>query len=503
MEIMDIANKITKHVCLNVLIYLIFISLLNYKNNNYKKMGLIALLSIIETCITVYLSNYISTPIIIFVHYLFYGLIIAAITKYSPLYSIIITYISLSITYVAYIVGVVITALILTAFNINLEENNIGSLCVIMLNTSLILYLVARSKRIKKGIPFLKQEKKLSNIGIIGFSLIGVTIMIYSLINNSTDWKSLTYLFIGILIEAVCLFVWIRRRITRFYKQKLKERTVEELEKEIEAQSAEISKITEENQSIVSINHKYSSRIKALESFSSKVLSKPELVAVMKTEFGDDFANFEKQVQSISKEFTMEMENSIKHEVYLPKTEIFGIDNLLEHMCNEASKENIKFNLKINGNIKYMVENVIEQNRLETLLGDHIKDAIIAIKSSTNTYKSILVILGIIEDCYEICIYDTGIEFEIETLLKLGTERITTHKKTGGSGIGFMTTFETLDKTKASLIIEENHPMNSQDYTKAVKIRFDGKNEYRINSYRAEKIEEQTKNDRIKIKLKT
>lgn len=54
------------------------------------------------------------------------------------------------------------------------------------------------------------------------------------------------------------------------------------------------------------------------------------------------------------------------------------------------------------------------------------------------------------------CIYDSGIEFELETLKKLGLERITTHKKTGGSGIGFMTTFETLKECKASLIIEEN-----------------------------------------------
>ena len=48
-----------------------------------------------------------------------------------------------------------------------------------------------------------------------------------------------------------------------------------------------------------------------------------------------------------------------------------------------------------------------------------------------------------------------------------------------------MTTFETLSKTKGSLIIEEKHPMNNADYTKVIKIRFDNKNEYRINSYRA------------------
>ncbi len=62
-----------------------------------------------------------------------------------------------------------------------------------------------------------------------------------------------------------------------------------------------------------------------------------------------------------------------------------------------------------------------------------------------------------------------------------------------------MTTFETLSKTKGSLIIEEKHPMNNADYTKVIKIRFDNKNEYRIISYRAEEIKKQCSDNRIKI----
>ena len=38
--------------------------------------------------------------------------------------------------------------------------------------------------------------------------------------------------------------------------------------------------------------------------------------------------------------------------------------------------------------------------------------------------------LGTKENCYELSIYDSGIEFEIETLKKLGLERATTHKET-------------------------------------------------------------------------
>ncbi len=41
--------------------------------------------------------------------------------------------------------------------------------------------------------------------------------------------------------------------------------------------------------------------------------------------------------------------------------------------------------------------------------------------------------------------------------------------------------------------------MNNADYTKVIKIRFDNKNEYRINSYRAEEIQKQNKDERILI----
>ena len=283
--------------------------------------------------------------------------------------------------------------------------------------------------------------------------------------------------------------------IRNYYKQKLKERTIEDLEKEIEQKEEQINKILEENRTIATINHKYSNRIQALEQISAQILSKPEFIEKIKTEFGTDFGDIQDQINKISKEFSTEIKETIKQDKQLIKTGIFGIDNILEYMREEAEKNNIKYDFKTNANINYMVENIIDQSKVETLLADHIKDAIIAINSSNNKHKSILTTISIIKNYYEICIYDTGIEFEIKTLLNLGIKPVTTHKETGGSGIGFITTFKTLKETNASLIIEEKHPMNNTDYTKVVRIRFDGKNEYNICSYRAEKIIAQNKNN--------
>ncbi len=497
MEIIDIVNKVLKVDFINILTYFIFIKLTDYGDNDKLKTLAILIISIIEASLEVFLVQYIPVLPVLIVMYLIHGFVISKITNNKFSYSIIVTLASFSITYLVYTISVVIVAIILMLIEPDFPINSIYSLMLIICVEILLINRIFRIKRLKNGITFLKDNKKLNNIGIIGFAFIGITIIIYSIVSNTSEWQSGTYLFLGIVIESICMFIWIKQKITKYYKQKLKEKTIEELENEIKEKDKEIKNILEENQRIATINHKYSNRIKALEGFSNKVMSKPEIVENMKVEFGDEFLNFEKQVQKLSKEYTMEMEKNIENKI--PKTGIFGIDNILEYMNQEATKINIKFNVKINGNINYMIENIVEQSKLETMLGDHIKDAIIAINSSNNTNKNILLILGIIDEHYEVRIYDTGIEFEIPTLLKLGLEQITTHKETGGSGIGFMTTFETLKNTKASLIIEEKHPMNKTDYTKAVRIKFDGKNEYRIYTYRAEEIKKENKNGRIII----
>ena len=106
--------------------------------------------------------------------------------------------------------------------------------------------------------------------------------------------------------------------------------------------------------------------------------------------------------------------------------------------------------------------------------------------------KEILVVLGLKDGNYEICILDNGVEFGIDTLLKLGKEQVTT----GGTGIGFLTTFETLRETKASLVITE---FKESIYTKSVAIIFNNKCEYVINSYRAKDIKEKCNREDIII----
>ncbi len=495
METIDIINKIIKIIFINNLSFFVWKKMINYKDNNYFKTITIVCLSIVEAFIELKMQS-IPTLLRIIGMYFIYGIIIAKITKKPIYYTITIFFTSLTITYIMYIISIIFAGIIVKVLNLSLNINNTLIFILTILIEIIIMILIFKIKRFKNGISFLQNEQKVGNIGVIGIVFIGIALIVYSFIQDTVHTK---YIFFGMIIELICLFIWLKRKITVYYRQRLKERTVEELESEIRDRDEKICEVVDENSRLAEVNHKFSSRIRALEDFSCKMIERPEIAELMRCEFGDEFADFEEAVKNVSEEFSSEMKHAVIIRKNLPKTGVFGVDNLLEYMCKESTKNGIDFDVKINGNILFMVQKIIDSKMLETLLGDHIKDAIIAINSSQNTYKNILVTIGIVKECYEISIYDTGIEFEIDTLLKLGLERITTHKSTGGSGIGFMTTFETLAKTKASLIIEEKHPITNNDYTKIVRIRFDGKKEYRIKSYRQNEIEGRKVDKRIKF----
>lgn len=183
----------------------------------------------------------------------------------------------------------------------------------------------------------------------------------------------------------------------------------------------------------------------------------------------------------------------------LPSTEVERIDGILNYMLQKASDNDIQFDFIMVGSIKNIIEYAITKQRLETLLADLIENAMIAVSfNKDNTYKKILLTIGIVDDCYEINVQDSGIPFEVDTLLNLGLKKTTTHTDRGGNGIGYITIFKILNESDASLMISEQVPKN-YSFSKSIKVRFDGKSEFIIKSYRAEIIKPSTKREDMVI----
>ena len=410
-----------------------------------------------------YVSNFMYSIISLV---LLIGLIFTLLKKYNFSYSLIIIAISVSINYILLFFSIVI--MFLPSLILKIKNDYLIFIFMIIIHF-VFLYVFTKVKKIRNGFIFLQEKikNKYLEISILNISVIILFTVIFFIIYIKIPAREVG---IGFLLIAILMYATIKQSFQTYYKQKLLIKELEETKKELQEKKEEIEKLEKENLEISKTSHSISHKQKSLEHKINEILKKQETAEEL---------DIKDRINNISKQLS-EKQTIIE----LTKTNIQEIDDMLNYMQSECTKNKIDFQLQTNGNILSMTNNIISKEELEILLADHIKDAIIAIKYSDNSYKNILVRLGKIDGVYSIYIYDTGIEFETNTLKNLGKKPITTHKNDGGTGMGFINTFETLKKHKASLIIKEIGKPSKDDYTKIIIIKFDNKNNFIIDTYR-------------------
>ncbi len=484
----NLINIIIKMMCINGLIFMVNTKVLNYKINK-RYFVCMALSSILITAIYYVLDKYLDNLLKLILMYFMQLIVLKICIKDIRKNLLVSNLLSNSIVFIAFIFSLLIEMLLVNL--IKIKNSTVNFILTFIIET-VILMIFFNIKRFKKGFAFLDNNVNSEYTNAIVINVSAVIILAYYVFGNY--YGNLTkQLLICFIVLSIIIIIIVIKTLTLYYKQKLLTKNIEDYKSEIALKDAQIKSLSDEKYKISKLNHEFYNRQKAL-------IHKVEEITSMNTEIADEL-DLSKQINDLTKEYT-DKAQEIKTLDKLPTTGIVEIDDMFKYMQSECDSKKIQFNLKINGNIYHMINNKIPQSRLVTLIGDHLRDAIIAIDFSNNTFKSILVVLGENNGLYEFCVFDTGIEFKIDTLLKLGLEPATTHKDSGGTGIGFMTTFETMKETKASLIIDEMREMSNTDYTKSVTIRFDGKNEYRIKSYRSDEIKKKMKDNRIIIENK-
>ncbi len=383
-------------------------------------------------------------------------------------YSILTTVVSLSINYAILSSAIIINYIINFFIGIS---NNYANLIIILFIHTIILIGILKIKKFKYGIVFLQKSKKnefidLSILNVSAIILFFIVIIVNEEIRLSMDAT------IGLIIISIFMFITIQKSLQLYYKQKLLVQELEQTKQDLENKTKEIEDLEAENIRISKKSHTLVHKQKSLEHKIEEMMMKTE---ISKEEAGE----VKDRLNEIGKDLYKE-----KEATELSKTEIPQVDDMLKFMQSECIKNKIDFELQLKGNIHHMTNKLIAKEDLETLLADHIKNAIIAINHTENVNRSILVKLGKTDETYGLYIYDSGIEFEKETLENLGKKPSTTHKDEGGTGMGFMNTFDTLRKCNASLIIEEYNKPSKDNYTKALMIKFDNKNEFKVESYR-------------------
>ena len=406
------------------------------------------------------------------------SLLFSKITKEDFGYSILIGMISLCINYSAFIIATAISFIPSVIFNIENDYINLG---IIVAIHSFLNFILFKIKRFKKGFLFLQEKLKNEyfNILILNISVI----ILFSIIILSNYNEMFTdRIGFGFIFFSIIMFITIQKSLQLYYKQKLVIQELNETKEELENKKQEIEQLEKENLNFSKTSHSIAHKQKALEYKLNQLMLKAEIAPEI---------DIEDKVNEIAKELQTQTE------VELSKTNISEIDNMLKYMQSECIKNKIDFQLQLSGNIHHMVNKYVSKENLEILIADHIKNSIIAINHSENINKSILVRLGIIDGIYSLYVYDSGVEFEIDTLLKLGKMPSTTHSDDGGTGMGFMNTFDTLKKYKASMVIKEYGKPSKDNYTKLVIIKFDHKNEYKICSYRQKEIKKKDNNNKL------
>ena len=378
--------------------------------------------------------------------------------------------VSLGINYIVSFLSIVVDFIINIVFDTN--GNNELNLIIILIIHFIIIMNIFSIKKFKYGIAFLKNDSKQNEyIDILILDILLIIIFGTIILSDSSLFvvKKLMLMFIML---TVTILNTIQKSLQLYYKQKMLIKDLIETKEELENKKKEIEELEAENIRISKKNHTIVHKQKSIEHKLEEMLIKSEISI-------EEAGEVKERLEKLHTQIYSEKENT-----ELDKTGITNIDDMLNYMQSECTKNKIEFTLVIKENIHYMVNNLISKEDLETLIADHIKDAIIAINHTDNINRSILVKLGNIDGIYSLYIYDSGVEFKKEVLENLGIKPFTTYESEGGTGMGFMNTFDILRKYKASLIIEEFNEPKTDNYTKLIAIKFDNNNKFEIKSYR-------------------
>ncbi len=361
--------------------------------------------------------------------------------------------ISLSITYIVYFIALFLSFLVNNLLPIS---NDFLNFLVIAFFYFLVISVLIKHHKFKNGFNFLARNPDEEYLSIRILNVSAIIVFCFVILINSSSHITSELIFPFTLL-AIILGVIIFKSLKQYYKhtKSLKERALEK---------QELLKLRDRNSVLEIENLEYAKKIHSYE-HKRKIL-----------EYNLNKFRFNSEISS-----EISIVNNIN---FIPKVNIVEIDDLFSYFNSECDLNNIDFTLQVSSDINLIYENYISKECLETLLADHLKNALIAVKHSNNTNKSVLVKLGVFDYVFRLEIYDSGTEFSSEMLKELGNIPQTTHSSSGGSGFGFMNTFDTLKKYNISFTIREISSPSANNYTKALIFKFNNTFNFSIENYK-------------------
>ena len=330
----------------------------------------------------------------------------------------------------------------------------------------------------------------------IFLSISSMVIILYGLmrIDFSVYIHRVLLLLAGYIMLGFAIYSWFRRETTISKNENAKDVIVRRQQIILEQKEKDISVLKKMQEFLASTDHQNSKILDGMQRTVKKLIMRSEQTDVL-----DDAHKFLEQLDISRKKADMNFNRKIYDGKTLPQTGIMMVDSKFETVFEKAMLKSVDFDLEIHGDISGFNQ-VILDIELMNIIGDLSENAFNAIQSLDNdqTYRKIRFIMEKNDAGYELSVSDSGIPFNIDILLKLGTERVTSRLDDGGSGYGYERIFELLNEYGASLIITEYEPA-PYDYSKNIAIRFDGKSDYIIKSFRVAALKKQNADTKFTI----
>lgn len=359
----------------------------------------------------------------------------------------------------------------------------------------LLLIVILKNKRLTNGFSSIISPKVIR----YGITLCSFILIIFTFEQTSSLTEIYYRLFRVIIIIGSFSFlsIWWRSQITKTYREKLRLLELKTLRTAKAENEAYITKLETENKRLGTIIHKDNRIVNAMADSVCNYLS---------TSANSSTTDLQAKGQSLSDEI-----NSIKtyrQELLcqgsqsgssIPQTNQAGVDAIISFMVKEATSYGITMKFHFDGEFFNAKHFTATEMDFVHLLSDLLENAIIATRHANG--KAIELSLQILKGTPAISVSDSGIPFEIETFIKLGTCEASTHTDEGGTGIGLMDIWTFKKKYHASLVIEE---LDNSTYSKRLSILFDNRNKYLIISNRFQQIiSNQTRSDLLVINSST
>ncbi|MBQ0037095.1 MAG: sensor histidine kinase [Clostridiales bacterium] len=381
--------------------------------------------------------------------------------------SITATIISYGISYISYLLGIILLGSIFSIIGYHPDRVDLLSTGIVGSIQAVLTILLFRIKRLRHGFPFLLD----SRYGDLGVYLSTTILVIVSFLGVKSESQYIVaVLFSVLLICGLVLWFWWKKRITKEYLEQLRQKERQELQAIISSKDDEIAMLKKENETFSKIIHKDNKLIPAME-----LAVKETLCAVAHNNDPDErILRAEKmlaQLESVSAERTGIVSNYEHTDHRLPSTGVLTFDALFSYMLYKASAKDVSLELDFDETVNELIPKVISPEDASTLLADLLENAIIA--AGENNQNRCVRVEFIKKDTYPcICISDTGSPFPDKVKQNWGIQRVTTHADSGGSGIGMMTTYEICKQYCASFLVS-NFEVGEM-YTKCVSVCFDG-----------------------------